>query len=149
MSEITQRAKAAAVISAIAVVCLVSCALVPKDPGQPVWSGPAEWEAVYDSDYALGFAGENDFALSSGLYQKFLQPACQWCGATKNLEVHHILPQWLWNDPLWEERPAYGMNDPTNLVTLCRQCHFVVGHRRNFRTGMVTNFWKMLEEANR
>jgi hypothetical protein len=40
---------------------------------------------------------------------------CQACGQKKqrkNLEVHHITP-----------RASGGSDDPTNLVTLCRQCH--------------------------
>lgn len=84
-------------------------------------------------------------------YRKYLGSKCVWCGCadTSQLEVHHIIPQWMWGDETWTNRPSYGMNDPTNLVTLCDRCHFVVGHRCNYRRGAVTNFWNVLQEANR
>jgi 5-methylcytosine-specific restriction endonuclease McrA len=37
---------------------------------------------------------------------------CILCGATRNLEVHHIVP-----------RAEGGSNDLANLVTLCTACH--------------------------
>ena len=37
---------------------------------------------------------------------------CTQCGATSDLEVHHIVP-----------RAEGGTNDPDNLVTLCANCH--------------------------
>ena len=37
---------------------------------------------------------------------------CTVCGATRSLEVHHIVP-----------RADGGSNDPSNLVTLCADCH--------------------------
>ena len=39
--------------------------------------------------------------------------ACQRCGATAMLHVHHIIP-WV----------LMGPDNPSNLVTLCAQCHF-------------------------
>ena len=47
-----------------------------------------------------------------------VQPVCQCCGRDKELEVHHIHPVHAGGDEL----------DPTNLITFCRDCHFVVGH---------------------
>lgn len=44
--------------------------------------------------------------------------SCQSCGRTKDLEVHHILPVHAGGNEL----------DPTNLITFCRDCHFVIGH---------------------
>lgn len=46
------------------------------------------------------------------------EPACQCCNRTVSLEVHHI-------------RPVHadgGELDEANLITLCRDCHFCVGH---------------------
>ena len=43
---------------------------------------------------------------------------CQCCGRTKELEVHHMLPVHVGGPEL----------DDTNLITLCHDCHFVVGH---------------------
>lgn len=47
------------------------------------------------------------------------EPWCQCCGREKELEVHHFVP-WHVNENL--------RTDPTNLVTLCRSCHFRFGH---------------------
>lgn len=46
--------------------------------------------------------------------------SCAWCGSKKDLNVHHIVPQHV--DP---ER-AY---DKSNMVVLCRPCHFTLGHQ--------------------
>lgn len=43
---------------------------------------------------------------------------CQCCGRTVELEVHHVYPVHAGGDEL----------DPDNLITFCRDCHFVVGH---------------------
>lgn len=43
---------------------------------------------------------------------------CQCCGRDAELEVHHILPVHV----------GGGELDPENLITFCRDCHFVVGH---------------------
>lgn len=49
---------------------------------------------------------------------------CRCCGSSKNLNVHHIKPFHL--DPALE-------CDPTNLVTLCREHHFNIGHKGNWK----------------
>lgn len=54
-------------------------------------------------------------------------PACELCGGTKNLNVHHKMPFHL--------RPDLELN-PDNLMTLCRKsekisglpCHRLIGH---------------------
>ena len=53
------------------------------------------------------------------------QPFCQACGSKNKLEVHHIEP--------------YNINpdrelDPTNLITLCKTCHFVFGHLMDYKS---------------
>ena len=50
------------------------------------------------------------------------EPECQACLRTKDLEVHHIRPV------------SKGGNElsPDNLLTLCHDCHFVVGHGCNW-----------------
>jgi hypothetical protein len=60
---------------------------------------------------------------------------CAWCGATNDIEVHHIYPQ-----HLWPERAR----DTNNMVCLCRRCHFVLGHRGCW-TNAVTNLVRMIE----
>ena len=48
-----------------------------------------------------------------------LQPKCQMCGMTRLLEVHHVIP--------WHMSPVLRFS-PSNLLTLCRECHFRFGH---------------------
>lgn len=57
-------------------------------------------------------------------------PACEVCGGTDKLEVHHRQPFHL--------NPALEL-DPANLITLCEankdgvNCHLFVGHLGNFK----------------
>ena len=53
-----------------------------------------------------------------------VEPCCRACGTRNNLNVHHIRPVHLF--PLLELAPE-------NMVTLCRDHHFVIGHLRNWR----------------
>ncbi len=46
------------------------------------------------------------------------EACCQCCGRDKELEVHHILPVHAGGPELAD----------WNLITFCRDCHFVVGH---------------------
>jgi 5-methylcytosine-specific restriction protein A len=52
-----------------------------------------------------------------------LHPACEACGTTESLNVHHIIP--------FHERPELEL-DLANLITLCRDHHFSLGHFRNW-----------------
>jgi len=56
------------------------------------------------------------------LYRKE-HPTCAWCDTNKKIEVHHIVP--LWSNILLGA-------DPNNFISLCRKCHFTVGHNGNF-----------------
>jgi len=42
--------------------------------------------------------------------------ACQRCGKSENLHVHHIIP-----------RISGGTDEPDNLITLCQECHVPIG----------------------
>jgi len=57
-------------------------------------------------------------------------PACAWCGRKRRLEVHH-------------EKPISVAPDladvESNLITLCRPCHRIVGHNTSFRDRYVEN----------
>jgi hypothetical protein len=46
-------------------------------------------------------------------------PACEACGTTAELNVHHIKPFHIY--------PELEL-DHTNLITLCRVHHFTIGH---------------------
>lgn len=56
-------------------------------------------------------------------------PVCAATGSTKRLEVHHLLPV--------SVRPELA-GDPTNLITLERKVHLVIGHAGNYKN-YVTN----------
>ena len=51
-------------------------------------------------------------------------PNCSVCGASKELEVHHIRPWSLFPDRRY---------DFSNLISLCDPCHFRFGHWRNWK----------------
>lgn len=55
------------------------------------------------------------------LRDKFIRhnPYCAACGRTESLEAHHIVP--------FQEDRELEL-EPSNLLTLCRTCHFVFGH---------------------
>lgn len=63
-------------------------------------------------------------------------PTCEWCG-TQKIEVHHVLPQHL--------RPDLAA-DTNNMVSLCRECHFVVGHKKDWVHGYVPELRRMIGE---
>jgi hypothetical protein len=57
-------------------------------------------------------------------YQMLPMRDCAWCHRTVNLNRHHVIPQAA-NPALRDVRE--------NLVVLCRDCHFVLGHRCNWK----------------
>jgi hypothetical protein len=58
-------------------------------------------------------------------YKQTPMVTCVWCGRTSHLNRHHILPQSFYPELV---------NTPTNIVVLCRDCHFVLAHRCNWKT---------------
>lgn len=57
-------------------------------------------------------------------YKRIKMYECAWCHTQKKLNRHHIVPQ--------SVNPALR-DDYTNIVVLCRTCHEVLGHRRNWK----------------
>lgn len=57
-------------------------------------------------------------------YQQLPMRECRWCGRTVNLNRHHVVPQAA-NPALRDVRE--------NLIVLCRDCHFVLGHRCDWK----------------
>lgn len=51
-------------------------------------------------------------------------PQCFACGAFHDIEVHHIVP--------FHVDPSLEL-EPDNLLSLCHNCHFRVGHLGNWR----------------
>jgi len=56
--------------------------------------------------------------------QLTLEPWCVCCGRNDKLEVHHLVP-WHINEEL--------RTTSSNLITLCRECHFRFGHFCNWK----------------
>lgn len=65
---------------------------------------------------------------------------CAMCGIRKKLEVHHVVPYHV------SEKLRY---DQSNLITLCRECHFRFGHGRNWHKSNpdVRNLCKQAQES--
>jgi 5-methylcytosine-specific restriction endonuclease McrA len=80
------------------------------------------------SDWATGRApwGVVRSAQWKALRKSFLKknPQCASCGKKKDLQVHHVIPFYL--DATLELLES-------NLITLCRACHFFVGHLRYWK----------------
>ncbi len=74
-----------------------------------------------DDAYVLTKPGT---VVASWRYSKLRMDSCRWCGRTVNLNRHHIVPQ--------SANPALS-DVRENLVVLCRDCHFVLGHRCDWR----------------
>ncbi len=51
-------------------------------------------------------------------------PVCIACKTQASLEVHHIVPFWA---------DASKELEPSNLCTLCSDCHFTFGHLKDWR----------------
>lgn len=52
-------------------------------------------------------------------------PACEACGDTQHVEVHHVLD--------FAKHPEREC-DPENLIALDRECHFRLGHMHDWKT---------------
>ena len=56
--------------------------------------------------------------------KKFMDgQSCQACGVSSNLECHHI--------KAFHEHPDLEL-DPSNLIALCRDCHWFIGHLQHW-----------------
>lgn len=56
-----------------------------------------------------------------------IEPVCQACGTSNDLNVHHIKPYHLY--------PQFEL-DSNNLITLCmseNKCHILLGHGNDFK----------------
>lgn len=48
---------------------------------------------------------------------------CKLCGSRKGLEIHHILPYWLWRYVDKTDKGAFSTKFISNYEVLCRSCH--------------------------
>lgn len=88
---------------------------------------PAEPPGVCDARVSPGLTyGAPRSSQWAALRDKYVQanPRCEACGSIRRLNVHHVAPF-----HLYPEREL----DPTNLITLCREHHFQLGHHRDWK----------------
>ena len=50
--------------------------------------------------------------------------ACAACNSRYKLEVHHVLP--------FKDNPENEL-ETSNLITLCKHCHLVLGHLKDYK----------------
>lgn len=105
------RLKSAAVLAVVLLVIGLAVALSWHDDRQagPMFGATARsshWPAVRAAHLAK-------------------HPACEVCGRTDDIEVHHCLP--------FHERPELEL-DPDNLISLCRRDHLVFGHLGSYHS---------------
>lgn len=89
------------------------------------------WQITSDSWHGKAPVGAKRSPGWARVQEHFLKahPACECCGGTKTLRVHHVEPFHL--------NPAREL-DPDNLMTLCEagrygiNCHLLVGHLGNW-----------------
>jgi hypothetical protein len=74
---------------------------------------------------------------------------CAWCGATNDIQVHHIVPQHVCKTnghPEW-------ILDMNNMVCLCRTdgkgCHFYIGHHGISWNYVFTNIMAVIREGKK
>lgn len=82
-------------------------------------------EEIHDGDDVelFGEPRSGHWPAVRAAYNK-THPFCEACGSPTNGNVHHVVP--FHNDPSKE-------CDPTNLIRLCRDCHFDLGHHHNWK----------------
>lgn len=83
-----------------------------------------ELDGTEDRDYVRGLKRSSKWASVREAHLT-IEPCCVYCGTKDELEVHHIKP--------FELYPSLELVE-SNLVTLCRHCHFWFGHFGNYRT---------------
>lgn len=82
--------------------------------GAIVWLRPSEQHEM---------AGRSPEWRTARANHLISEPFCVACGRGNDIEVHHIKP--------FHKHPELEL-DPGNLVTLCRRCHFLIGHLDNW-----------------
>jgi hypothetical protein len=67
---------------------------------------------------------------------------CAWCGRSRRLEVHHIIPVSVAPDLA---------DDQGNMLMLCRKpaCHQVIGHNGDFKSRYVENVLDVCADSER
>lgn len=88
----------------------------------------SQQESEHATEHAseLLLSGESRSPKWPAVRAKFIKshPVCEACGSKDELNVHHCKS--------FHEFPELEL-DPTNLITLCREHHFSVGHLGNWK----------------
>ena len=107
-------------IAAIGMIVMLAWMVTSVTTQKPESEIPAE--PPYEQSEQIGFAeGENRSSLWSKIRDEFVMdhPVCAACNTKTALNVHHIIP--------FSVRPDLEL-DKANLITLCREHHFRIGH---------------------
>ncbi len=91
-------------------------------------------EEVADSDLSDGFSAERSGKWPT-VRKNYItkHPECEACCGAENLNVHHVVP--------FHDDPSLEL-DESNLITLCRDCHFRLGHDPDGPSGPEKPNWK-------
>lgn len=79
--------------------------------------------AVFGDPYSDAYYYGNTVSMQSS-YKDVPMFECSWCHRTKKLNRHHIIPQ---------SADISKKDDFDNIIVLCRDCHFVLGHRCDWK----------------
>jgi 5-methylcytosine-specific restriction endonuclease McrA len=82
---------------------------------------PEPYDQHVESVDAITYEGNKRSGEWQSLRKRFVEsyPRCKACGSTLDLNVHHIEP--------FHMRPELEL-EWSNLITLCREHHFKIGH---------------------
>jgi len=144
----------AGLVSVTVVLILYQTLLRPMDIGLMTQEAaiPPQLAAAEEEQSAKGITQTaTNLPHTTGGYRKFVKTECEWCCTKlRPLQVHHEIPQrtilrmYLAGEITYERAKELLDTDRSNFVTLCDRCHFVVGHKCNWRNN-VTNLPAILE----
>lgn len=104
----------------IAIVVVAMAAITSWATKNPIFSPPPPYEQRESVDDPPRLEGDrSDLWPETRAAFVAKHPACAACGKRIELNVHHIIPFYL--------RPDLELVE-SNLITLCREHHFRVGH---------------------
>lgn len=98
---------------------------------------PVEQLSEYaNAEILVGGASEPRSTKWPSVRDSFVRehPECEACGGTADLNVHHVQP--------FHEHPELEL-DRNNLITLCREHHFRIGHDPDGPDGPRKADWKL------
>jgi len=107
-------------IVVLSLVLILSVFAIWSDMAQPVADVMPESEiAEHVESHVYGSSERSGHWPTVRAAYLAEHPTCEACGSADDLNVHHVAPFHL--------RPELEL-DPTNLITLCREHHFSIGH---------------------